>query len=156
VGVESLRGAEEAGWVLDRVAGCSASRSMLSSSTVRGAKRLAVFPLFRRRCCIANMFVRCSSVGWRICRTRSVKVLWACGDGLLSWLRDSHLSLEVVVMVGGLYMHSAIGCGRVVCCLRPFGWVYVFWFSVVRGWHRHELIVFRVFGRGGMRRFCSG
>jgi hypothetical protein len=87
---------------------------------------------------------------------RSVKVLWACGDGLLSWLRDSHLSLEVVVMVGGLYMHSAIGCGRVVCCLRPFGWVYVFWFSVVRGWHRHELIVFRVFGRGGMRRFCSG
>ena len=62
-GVEPLKESEEAGWVLGGAVGGSDSKSISSSSGVRGAKRLAVFPLLRRRCCVAISFVRCSSVG---------------------------------------------------------------------------------------------
>ena len=61
-GVEPLRESEDAGWVLGGAVGVSDSRSMSSSLGARGAKRLAVFPLLRRRCCVAISFVGCSSV----------------------------------------------------------------------------------------------
>ena len=54
MGVGSLGESEEAGWVLGGAVGVSISKSMSSSSRVRGAKQLVVFPLLRRHCCIAG------------------------------------------------------------------------------------------------------
>lgn len=96
VGVRSLNGSE---WVWGVVAaGDSSSKSMLSSSDSRGAKRLVVFFWLRRRFCTARGILGVLG-GWRGCRTGSVKVFVVSGYQLFPWLCDRHFDL--VGMVGG-------------------------------------------------------